>query len=195
MSAGPGHGQRSIDQGPLSWESASEKEVLTTTPVIAVVGYQDSGKTTVAAGLVRVLSDQGLRVAAVKHCPHGHEVDRQGSDTDRLGKAGAATVVAASPGKVTRTDRDDADPSLESIVASLSGFDIIIAEGFKGSNVPKILVAREGRPILIAPDAIAVVTDTDGDKVRAGPRFGFEDMEALAAYIGECLLTDRAYLA
>ena len=66
-----------------------------TTPVIAVVGYADSGKTTVAAALIQILSGEGYEVAAVKHCPHGHDVDREGSDTQRMGQAGAAAVKFA----------------------------------------------------------------------------------------------------
>ena len=62
-------------------------------PVVTIVGYSDSGKTTVASALIRALTGEGYRIAYIKHSPHGHESDKPGSDTDRQRDAGAALAV------------------------------------------------------------------------------------------------------
>ena len=117
------------------------------TPVVAVVGYSDSGKTKVASSLIKTLTDEGYRVAAVKHCPHGHAADLANSDTDRLYKAGAVAVVASSPARLTRFERVTLDSSLESIVSTMGDrIDLVVAEGFKSSAVPKVLVANGASP-------------------------------------------------
>lgn len=151
------------------------------TPVVSVVGYSNSGKTRVATSLVASLSEHGYRVTAIKHCHDGHDVDRPGSDTSQLYEAGAATVVASSPGQMTKTERVDGDYSLESIAARVGGgADIIIAEGFKASSVPKVLVIGNDAP----PDVegvIAVVSDSLGE--WSVPTYAFDDLNLLSEQI------------
>lgn len=67
-----------------------------TPPVIAIVAPSGSGKTGVAAALIRMLVDRGYRIAAVKHAVHCHQVDLAGTDSDRLFQAGADRVIVSS---------------------------------------------------------------------------------------------------
>ena len=151
-------------------------------PVIAVVGDSDSGKTTVGAHLVDRLAGAGYRVAAVKHCPHGHEVDRFRSDTDRYREAGAVRVVAISPGRRTSVDSLEGEQTLEEFVACLGrDIDVVIAEGFKSSAVPKVLVTRSGKPTLPLNNLIATVGEPVGDGTL--PSFDPQDLDGLVALI------------
>lgn len=148
-------------------------------PVVAVVGYSDAGKTRVVAALVEALTHQGFRVAAVKHCPHGHEADRLGSDTDRLSKAGAVTVVASSPGRLTKIEQVNGDSPLETIVSAIGcGADIVIAEGFKSSAVPKVLVGSSPPPV---ENVIAHVSGKP--KSWDLPTYTFDELDGLAGQI------------
>lgn len=158
-----------------------------TPPVIAVVGYSNSGKTRVAAALIRTLTAQGYRIAAVKHCHQGHQVDPAGKDSARLFAAGAACVVASSPGQLTSILRVEADTPLEKIVASLDWrYDLVVAEGFKGSGVPKVLVLGK-EPIAPLPqNVVAVVGDRKG--VEDAPFYSFQELDRLAEKIKELLL-------
>ncbi len=149
-----------------------------TTPIVAIVGYSDSGKTRVATALVRILTRKGYRIAAVKHCHDGHQLDLPEKDTAKLYAAGAARIVAVSPGQVTSVQRTEGEPSLEEIAASVGqGYDLVLAEGFKGSSPPKVLVA--GNEPLTATSVIAFVSDSPvaGD---GKPVFTFAEMERLA---------------
>ena len=113
---------------------------VTYPPAVSVAGYSDSGKTTVAAALVKEMADRGYRVGAIKHCPHGHAPGKEGSDSDRLFRAGALAAIASSPGFQTQTVRVDHDLDLHALVSSLPEVDLVIAEGFRSADVPKILV-------------------------------------------------------
>ena len=153
-------------------------------PVVAVVGLSDSGKTTVAAALVAALAGQGYNVAAVKHCPHGHESDRASSDTDRLYEAGAVAVAASSPGALTTRRRVSSDPALETVVSTIgAGADIVVAEGFKSSTAPKIVVGD--LPVSLEN----VIAHVDSKPERSDvPTYTFGQLEGLADQIRQQFL-------
>lgn len=111
--------------------------------VASVVGYQDSGKTTLIERLVPVLAEDGP-VATVKSIHHDVAVDTPGKDTHRHRTAGAATVVGLTPSRtfqITERGKDDG-VSIISILADLSdeGYAFVLVEGFKEADLPSILV-------------------------------------------------------
>ncbi len=152
--------------------------------VVAVVGLSNSGKTTVAAALVAALAGQGYRVAAVKHCPHGHEPDRPSSDTDRLYEAGAVAVAASSPGALTTRRRVGGDLALETVVSTVgAGADIVVAEGFKSSTAPKIVVGD--LPVSLENVIAHVDRKPEGREV---PTYTFGQLDGLADLVRRQLL-------
>jgi len=154
------------------------------TPVIAISGFSNSGKTRVATSLVRILNARGYRVGAVKHCHHGFDVDRPESDTAQLERAGAVAVIASAPGGVYVTERTPDDPSLESLLGRFedSGVDVIIAEGFKSSGVHKVLVIGADKTYPEALNAFAVVCDQNSSG-PALPTYRFDESEELVDLI------------
>ncbi|MFB3764656.1 MAG: molybdopterin-guanine dinucleotide biosynthesis protein B [Methanotrichaceae archaeon] len=102
--------------------------------VVAVVGTKKTGKTTLASALIKSLVKYG-RVGSIKNMA-GHPVDR--GDTKRHFDAGAEEVIGLGENqlKVTRGG------SLESALAELQkdGMDFAIVEGFKSSDLPKIVL-------------------------------------------------------
>ncbi len=163
-------------------------------PIISVVGASDSGKTTFLEKLIPELSRRGYRVGVVKHDAHGFEMDREGKDTWRLKRAGAATVAISSPRAVAAIRDTDGELALEEIAARFFWTeDIMITEGFKSARFPKIEVFRsvvEPQPIC-GPESnlAALVSD---DPVEAGvPRFSFSDVAGVADFIENRYLKDR----
>ncbi len=165
-----------------------EKELIMTS-IVTLVGESNSGKTTVASELIRILTKKGYKVAAVKHCPHGHDVDKEGSDTHRMAQAGASTVIAVSPNKITKIERTESDSSLELIVAGLDGFDLVVAEGFKDSSTPKILVESVGNSFPLIDNLVATVSAQSRVDSKGRPCFELDDIPGLAAHIRERFLT------
>ena len=173
----------------LSEGTTVHRETTTASPVVAIVGYSNSGKTRVAASLVKILSRQGYRIAAIKHCPHGHNSGPRDSDSLRLYDAGAVRVIASSPDKVTIQERESHDASLASLISSVgSENDLVIAEGFKSSGAPKVLVLDD----LSEPGPLRnVIATVNGDGGPWGcPRYEFDDQESLAGLISREFLVN-----
>ncbi len=110
--------------------------------VIAIVGYHNSGKTTLIERVVDELTAMGLKVGYVKHDPKGHgETDREGSDTFRLRKKTHKRALLSS-GEATLWEREWRGLR-EFLRERFSDCDVIILEGFKGERwVPKVAVGK-----------------------------------------------------
>lgn len=114
-------------------------------PVVSFVGKSNSGKTTLLEKVVRELKIKGYRMAVVKHSPHGFDIDHEGKDSWRLFEAGSKVVGVSSPDRVAFIEDVDKELSLTQLQALFQGkADILLAEGYKASDTPKIVVmARE----------------------------------------------------
>lgn len=110
-------------------------------PVLQIIGYKNSGKTTLACRLIEALSAKGIRVGSAKHDAHQFQLDDPGTDSSRHLLHGAMETVLTSSG-ATRIMRKS-EASLEEIAASMRGrVDLLIAEGFKTADYPKIALIR-----------------------------------------------------
>ena len=57
--------------------------------ILHIVGRKGSGKTDLMVSIIRTLAARGYRIAGVRHSPHAHAVDAEGTDTEQYKKAGA----------------------------------------------------------------------------------------------------------
>lgn len=153
-------------------------------PIVCIVGLSGSGKTTLLEKLIPEMKRRGYRVAAIKHTSHDFDPDTEGKDSWRYARAGADAVALSSARRIAvfRNTDHDWDPGE---IAGLLGedFDIVLAEGFKRSKLPKIEVYRAGSGgLLSAPEELlAVVSDEPpGLDVR---RYTPGDVRALADLI------------
>lgn len=161
-------------------------------PVVGLVGYSGSGKTTFLEKLVTELVARGYRLAVVKHTHHRIELDRPGKDTWRLARAGAGTVVLASPGALYLVRKWEGDPGpLEAVeAAAAGGADLVLVEGYKRGPWPKIEVfcgEVSERPDLPAEELLAVVGKPP--QAKAGlPVFDPEDAAGVADLLERTVL-------
>jgi molybdopterin-guanine dinucleotide biosynthesis protein B len=159
------------------------------TPVLGIVGWKNSGKTTLAAKLIGELKRRGFRVAAIKHAHHEADVDREGTDSFRLRAAGASEIalVTARRWAIIHELGDDAEPALGETLARLSPADIVIVEGYKREPIPKIEVRRrEARQVdAMAPaDATIIAVASDHEADGAGrPTFDLDDVAGIADFV------------
>ncbi len=152
-------------------------------PVIGFSAWSGVGKTTVIEKLVSVLTGRGLRVAVVKHDVHGFEMDQPGKDSWRFYNAGAAAVVLTSPDKAALIRRGYSD--LETCLSMIHDADVILVEGFKQAEIPRIGLnrAESGKGWTDAPQRfIALVTDEEAPDVSV-PCFSFNNTEGLADFV------------
>ena len=159
-------------------------------PCISIVGTSNTGKTTVIEGLIPLFRNKGLRVATIKHHHLDFEIDKEGKDTYRHKSAGASLVLLSSPRKIAFIKSLETEMSLKNIVARyVDDVDLIITEGYKKEDIPKIEVFRYGKgrvPLYMRDRTIrAVVTDRP---LNADiPQFSSHDFKSLAAFINTVL--------
>ena len=160
---------------------------MTTPPLLSVVGKSNSGKTTLLVKLITELRKRGFRVGTIKHDVHGFEMDRPGKDSWRHKEAGSLTTIISSPYQIGMVKDVDHDHHPNELLSLLSGMDIVLAEGYKRGNWPKIEVFRSeiheapfcgGDPYLLAL--------ISNDPIDLGvPRFPPDEMEELAEFLIE----------
>ena len=110
--------------------------------IIKFIGFSGSGKTTLIEKIVKKLSDEGVRVATVKHDVHGLDIDKEGKDSYRYSKAGAKISVVSSKDMTVFKIHDELN--LNDILPKVSNVDIIIIEGYSNEeDFPCICVARK----------------------------------------------------
>jgi len=132
--------------------------------VFGIVGWKDSGKTTLVTKLIHELKSRGLRIATVKHAHCQISLDDPGKDSHRHRMAGAEQVVIASPQRwgVIKELNSESEPTLADFLSKLDPVDIVLVEGYKYDNHPKIQVVRPSHNPDAMPDAkniIAIATD------------------------------------
>jgi molybdopterin-guanine dinucleotide biosynthesis protein B len=149
---------------------------------VGIIGYQDSGKTTLVEALARELRDRGHKVAAVKHSWHG--IDLQGKDTARLRGSVAQVAFISSAESVIIWE---GARTLEQMLSYLDA-DIVLIEGFKGEGTfPKIVCLR-GEPEdreLFDGLAIAAVGPDDGIQGIDVPLMDRDDVGSIADLVEE----------
>ncbi len=157
-------------------------------PVLAFAGYSGSGKTTALSALICRLRARGLRIAALKHDAHEFQLDREGKDTARFTAAGATAIAIASASRRAVIEETARPTTLSELIATLSiDVDLILVEGYKHDDVPKVVVQRQGIRSLPAsgPSVVAVLTDRPEGITL--PTFAHGDESALEAFVLEFL--------
>lgn len=110
--------------------------------ILGVYGYSKTGKTALIMELTQRLTSEGYDMATVKHIPHeDFTVDAENKDTWLHANAGASAVVASSPAETAFIVKSGME--LERITEILQknlNPDLILVEGYKDENMPKIAV-------------------------------------------------------
>lgn len=156
---------------------------------IGIVGWKNSGKTTLVERLVPILIRRGHRVATVKHTHHALRALDGGTDGERHARAGAseAIVIAPATWEISGRPRAGPPPDLTQLRARLGGVDLVLVEGFKSAPIPKIEVRRRASSIRepLAPgDANVIAIAADYPVNASGlPLFDLDDAEGIAAFV------------
>ncbi|WP_203298854.1 molybdopterin-guanine dinucleotide biosynthesis protein B [Marinobacter sediminum] len=155
--------------------------------VIGIVGWKNSGKTTLASALIRELNARGLRVNSIKHAHHGVDVDQPGTDSYQHREAGAQEVILAGGQRfaIMHELRGAAEPTMDELLARLGPCDWVVVEGFKSHSHPKIEVHRQAseRPPLYPQDESIIAVAADYTPEFPGPVFDANDVAGIADFV------------
>ncbi|AZO96017.1 molybdopterin-guanine dinucleotide biosynthesis protein B [Halocella sp. SP3-1] len=140
-------------------------------PIVSIVGWTNSGKTTFITKLIPVLKSRGYRIATIKHNAHKFEIDKQGKDSWRHRQAGAETVILSSKEKIAVIKEIKEEVAVEELVSRYidQEIDIVIVEGYKTGSVPKIEVFRPGsyeKPVFVEDEVLTRIINREEDLVE-----------------------------
>ena len=156
--------------------------------IVAVVGSQGSGKTTLIERLIPAFHARGLSVSTIKHTHHHQvELDIPGKDSHRHRVAGASEVIVASDEGWARIAASPRPASLEVLLGELRPVDIVLVEGFKQLEwLRRVEVFRgPGVPLALADPGIAAVAAPPGLAIAGltGRRLNLEDIPEVMDFI------------
>ncbi len=154
------------------------------TKIVSFVGFSGSGKTTFLEQLIKRIKQRGVSVAVIKHDAHRFQMDREGKDTFRFYEAGSDCVAISSEEKLAVIRRNEVCPDVREMIGMLPGeYDVILVEGYRMSDLPKIGVSRKatGKGLSLPPEELcAVITD---EEITGIPVFGLTDYVEVAEFI------------
>ncbi len=133
--------------------------------VFGVAGHSGMGKTTLLERILPVLQTRGLAVSLIKHSHKDLDIDRPGKDSYRLREAGCQELLLMGRRRwvLMHELTEDVEPPLSQLLSKMQACDLVLIEGFKQGDFPKLEVwrAEMGKPPLWPelPRVLAVATD------------------------------------
>ena len=99
---------------------------------IAVIGWKNSGKTTLVSNLVNYLSEKKFKVGVVKHAHHTFDIDHPNTDSYKIREAGSFKTTIVSEKRLAYIEeKNTSEIDIEELIQLNKGCDILIFEGFK----------------------------------------------------------------
>jgi molybdopterin-guanine dinucleotide biosynthesis adapter protein len=160
------------------------------TPIIGIIGWKNSGKTTLTVALIAELVRRGYRVASLKHAHHNLRIDDKDTDSARHRKAGASQVAVVSEKRwalVTELG-DTPEPDFIDVLSKFEPCDIVVVEGYKSQPIAKIearrIDAADNTPLAaIDLNVIAIASDHVIDDAGATPIFAIDAINKITDFI------------
>jgi molybdopterin-guanine dinucleotide biosynthesis protein MobB len=161
---------------------------MTVPRIVAIVGHQGSGKTTLIEKLIPALKARGLTVSTIKHTHHHHvELDVPGKDSHRHRVAGASEVIVASDRGWARLAASAEPASLQTLLGHLRPVDVVLVEGFKQLEwLRRVEVFRgPGTALALTDPGIAAVAVSTGADLAGyvGVKLPLDDTMAVLEFI------------
>lgn len=113
--------------------------------IVQIVGYKNTGKTTLVCRLTERYKQAGYKVGTIKRDAHDFQIDTPGTDTWKHQEAGADITAITSSERTAVMMRHNVP--LDQLIAQMSEVDVILIEGFKEAAYPKIIMVRSAQDL------------------------------------------------
>ena len=109
-----------------------------------IVGFKNSGKTTLISRWIRLVKKQGLSVAVLKHHGHKSPLDMPDSNTDSMQflNSGADISAVSGGGSVQLLMNEELKFGRMKEIATLGNPDVLLIEGYKEEQGEKVVLIR-----------------------------------------------------
>lgn len=156
--------------------------------IFGIVGWKNSGKTTMVAGLVTELKSRGYSISTVKHAHHAFDLDQPGRDSYKHREAGAQEVLISSGNRwaLMHELEGEEEFQLAELLTKMTLVDLVLVEGFKKEPHAKIECHRVASemPLICSKDEtiVAVATDVEVDALGL-PKLDLNNVPAVADFV------------
>lgn len=167
-------------------------------PVIGICASgSNAGKTTLIRQLISELLSRDIRVSVIKHAHHQFDIDHPGKDSYEIREAGAVQTLVASSKRwaliteMQRTANPPLEADLDAMIAQINPdyADLILVEGFKNAEIPKIEVHRPSLNMALASEVdshfIAIASDEPLSAKTSLPVLDLNNIQQIADFIIE----------
>lgn len=112
---------------------------------LQIVGFKNSGKTTLISSWIQLLKANGLRVAVIKHHGHGAKLSMPDESKDSMQylEHGADASIVSGGGYTQHILQRELDFAALKKLALLEDPDILFVEGYKDSPGEKVVLVGE----------------------------------------------------
>lgn len=151
--------------------------------IIAISGKKNSGKTTLIEKLIPILAERGIKTAIVKHDGHSFDPDVEGKDTYRFFHAGACGTAIFDSNKYMVVNKEVI--SEEFLLKFFKNADLLILEGFKWTDWPKLEIVRKGiseNHVCKEESIIGILSDFQYN-INGIPTYDLNDINTIADVI------------
>lgn len=158
--------------------------------IFGIAGHSGMGKTTLLERLVPEIAARGQVVSLIKHSHKNIDIDHPGKDSYRLREAGCQEVLLLGNDRwaLMHELRGAPEPTLDKLLDRLQHCDLVLIEGFKGGDFPKLEVWRQsqGQSMLWPqwPGIVAVASDTPVSNATLA-QFKLADVSSIATFVLE----------
>ena len=156
--------------------------------IFGIAGHSGMGKTTLLERLVPEVSSRGLVVSLIKHSHKNIDIDRPGKDSYRLRESGCKEVLLLGNDRwaLMHELRGAAEPTLDYLLDRMQHCDLVLIEGFKGGEFPKLEVwrASESKDMLWPewPGIVAMACDTPLSASKL-PSMDLANIPSIASFV------------
>ncbi|SET67224.1 molybdopterin-guanine dinucleotide biosynthesis protein B [Oceanobacillus limi] len=155
--------------------------------ILQIIGYKNSGKTTLSTAIIEFLIGKSIRVGALKHHGHGgRPVGIENTDSEKQKKAGALLAGVEGEGifQLSKQGAWDVDQMID--LYRFFEMDFVVVEGFKTAIYPKVVVINEEKDLMLIDqltNIAAVVASFPIPKKYAFPVF--HDVDELIVWLDQ----------
>lgn len=112
-------------------------------PMYGFYGKSGTGKTNLIEKVIKMLTEEGYKVATIKKTNKKVGIDEKGKDTWRHSSAGAGLVVLSSSNETDFIINEKiTTENIIQVISEIGNYDIILVEGANTPNIPKIRLGK-----------------------------------------------------
>lgn len=155
--------------------------------IFSLVGWSESGKTTLISALISHFKQKKKKIAALKNVSHRYSLQPEGKDTWEFLQAGADMVFLTSKDEIVlMKKRKPTIDLLTELNLELKNVDLVLLEGLTGENVPVIEVfsSKSNKNLKFQENKLAAVV-ADQKMDLEIPCFDINDIQQIAKFMEE----------